>query len=110
MSVAEAAGVTRRGLPPSPVSERRKKRVPCLWRERLFGEPPEEPDRLPELVEVSAARLAVGEVRFKSSAIKRREPILEVLSDEFHELAAWHLGQVCGAHVVSVAAKYRSSA
>jgi hypothetical protein len=88
MSAADAPDVTVEDSAARPVPEGSEQSVPCLRQEGLLGEPPEEADRLTELVEVGAARLAVAEVRFESSAIKRREPILEVLSNEFHEFAA----------------------
>jgi hypothetical protein len=61
-------------------------------------------DSLANLLEIGAARLAFGEMRLESIPIDRRETVLEIVSDELHELAARHLGQTAVGHVVSVAA------
>ena len=106
MSVANPAGVTRRDrsdATPSP--EGGEQGGARLGGQRLFGKAAERAKRLAELLEERAARLALGEVHVEARAIIGREPILEILGDQFDEVAARQFREIAIDHDASVAAR-----
>src|SRR5581483_1683613 len=82
----------RRARSPSrrrlPVAERAQQLVPGAGRDRLLGEPPEQPDRLAHLLQVGPARGARRDVLLEPPPLLERQRPLEVVRHELHELAA----------------------
>src|SRR5688572_14200316 len=110
MSAADGPGVTAGGLGARPAAEGRQQRLASFGRERLFGQTPEYANRLAKLFQVGPAGLALREMRLEPRPVDRREPVLEIVGHELHQLPARQFRQVRHDHVASVAAKYRSSA
>src|SRR5690242_20190952 len=111
MSAARTRTVTAGESAAPPAAERVEQRLLDLGGERFFRKLPERTNRLAELIHVGAAGVAGRKVLLEAGAIRRRQPIFQILRNQLDQLAARHFREVLVVdHVVFFPPRYRSSA